>query len=204
MKLLFATANQHKALEVQNMLPDNFQITSLSELNLESEIPETADSIEGNAIQKVEFITTNFGIDCFADDTGLEIEALGGAPGIYSARYAGDDKNAARNMDLVLKNMKGLLQRSARFKTVIALSIKGEIFLFEGVVNGVIRDEKSGSEGFGYDPIFEPEGCGSTFSEMNMEEKRTRSHRARAFEKMVQFLSHRKGETEHSDDANCK
>jgi XTP/dITP diphosphohydrolase len=189
MKLVFATSNQNKANEIQQLVPDFFQILTLNDINQIEEIPETSDTIEGNAVQKMEYIVTNFGIDCFADDTGLEIESLNGEPGVYSARYAGEEKNAANNMDLVLRKMQGESNRKARFKTVISLSLNGENYLFEGIVNGEIRNEKVGASGFGYDPIFEPENAGKTFAEMNTVEKNQMSHRARAFKKMVDFLT---------------
>lgn len=188
MRLLFATANQNKAIEIQQMLPDGVEIITLNDIQLEEEIPETSATIEGNAIQKATYIVNHFGIDCFADDTGLEIDCLDGEPGVYSARYAGNHKNASDNIDLVLKKMENKSNRRARFRTVIALFLNGKTHLFEGVVEGVIRKEKSGLNGFGYDPIFEPENTGCTFAEMTMEEKNTMSHRGRAFEKMIAFL----------------
>lgn len=189
MKLLFATSNQNKADEIQKLLPNNFQIITLNDINLKEEIPETSTTIEGNALQKTEFIIKYFQIDCFSDDTGLEIESLNGEPGVYSARYAGEDKNSENNIDLVLKKMHGVTNRKARFKTVISLSIKGKMHLFEGIVEGIIRISKKGNSGFGYDSIFEPENCGRTFAEMTMEEKNELSHRGRAFEKMISFLN---------------
>ena len=189
MKLVFATSNQNKAKEIQQLVPDFIQIITLNDINQVEEIPETSDTIEGNATQKMEYIVANFGIDCFADDTGLEIESLNGEPGVYSARYAGEEKNADNNMNLVLIKMQGVSNRKARFKTVISLSLNGENYLFEGIVNGEIRNEKVGDAGFGYDPIFEPEKAGKTFAEMNTVEKNQMSHRARAFKKMVDFLA---------------
>lgn len=189
MRLLFATANQNKAIEIQQMLPDGFEIITLNDIQLEEEIPENSATIEGNAIQKATYIVNHFGIDCFADDTGLEIDCLEGEPGVYSARYAGNHKNASDNIDLVLKKMENKSNRSARFRTVIALFLNGKTHLFEGVVEGIIRKEKSGLNGFGYDPIFEPENAGCTFAEMTMEEKNKMSHRGRAFEKMIAFLN---------------
>ncbi len=188
MKLLFATSNQNKAREIQNLLPKDFQIITLNDIDLKEDIPETAPTIEGNAIQKTEYIINNFGIDCFADDTGLEIEALNGEPGVYSARYAGEAKDSDDNMNLVLEKLKNTSNRNARFKTVISLSINKEMHLFEGIVEGRIRASKVGTLGFGYDPIFEPENCGRTFAEMSMEEKNSMSHRGRAFEKMISYL----------------
>jgi len=188
MKIVFATANKNKVYEIQKIVPPNIEISSLNDLEFYEDIPETSATIEGNAIQKVEFIVDRFNLDCFADDTGLEIESLGGEPGLYSARYAGEDRDAEKNMNLVLEKLEGVLNRKARFKTVICLSLNNKIHVFEGVVEGVIRGEKSGSLGFGYDPIFEPENCGKTFAEMTTDEKNKRSHRARAFDKMINFL----------------
>ena len=191
MKLLFATANSNKAFEIQKIVPEGFEILSLKDINFSEDIPETSSTIEGNALQKTNFIVDRFKIDCFSDDTGLEIEALDGQPGVYSARYAGDEKDPEKNMNLVLEKMKNVHNRNARFKTVIALYFNGT-HLFEGIVNGVIRHERSGQEGFGYDPIFEPTETGKTFAEMSIEEKNKISHRGRAFEKMVQFLKSEK------------
>jgi XTP/dITP diphosphohydrolase len=189
MKILFATSNKNKALEIQKLIPEGFEILTLNDIDLQEEIPETSNTIEGNAIQKTNFIIENFGIDCFADDTGLEIEALKGEPGVYSARYAGEEKDSNKNMELVLKKMQGFSNRKARFKTVISLSLDNKSYLFEGIVEGNIRKDKIGNLGFGYDPIFEPENIGRTFAEMTIEEKNTISHRGRAFEKMIHFLN---------------
>ena len=188
MKILFATANRNKAIEIQKIVPDGFEILSLKDINCSEEIPETSSTIEGNALQKTNYIVDKFNLNCFSDDTGLEIEALGGEPGVYSARYAGVEKDSEKNMDLVLENMKNCQNRRARFKTVIALYINGETHFFEGIVNGLIRYERSGDDGFGYDPIFEPENSGKTFGEMTIEEKNKISHRGRAFQKMIEFL----------------
>jgi len=189
MKILFATSNKNKALEIQKLIPEGFEILTLNDIDLQEEIPETSDTIEGNAIQKTNFIIENFGIDCFADDTGLEIEALNGEPGVYSARYAGEEKDSNKNMDLVLKKMQGITNRKARFKTIISLTLDNKSYLFEGIVEGIIRKNKTGNLGFGYDPIFEPENKGKTFAEMTIEEKNSISHRGRAFEKMIHFLN---------------
>ena len=189
MKILFATSNKNKALEIQKLIPEGFEILTLNDIDLQKEIPETSNTIEGNAIQKTNFIIENFGIDCFADDTGLEIEALKGEPGVYSARYAGEEKDPNKNMDLVLKKMQGITNRKARFKTIISLSLDNKSYLFEGVVEGIIRKDKVGDLGFGYDTIFEPENIGRTFAEMTIEEKNNISHRGRAFEKMIHFLN---------------
>ena len=189
MKILFATANKNKVIEIQNILPKGFEILSLNDIDLKEDIPETAETIEGNAIQKIEYIKKFFGIDCFADDSGLEIESLNGEPGVYSARYAGKERDSNKNMDLVLDKMHGLENRNARFKTVIALNLNNKIHVFEGIVDGIICTEKRGLHGFGYDPIFEPNNCGKTFAEMTIDEKNLISHRSIAFEKMLSFLN---------------
>lgn len=188
MKLLFATSNQHKAKEIAALLPAFYELLTLNDIDITEEIPETSDTLEGNAKQKSEYILHNFGLDCFADDTGLEIPALNNEPGVKSARYAGEHRNSEDNMQLVLSRLEGKNDRSARFRTVISLELNGQQHLFEGIVNGVIRTEKCGEGGFGYDPIFEPENCGKTFGEMSLDEKNSYSHRARAFEKMITFL----------------
>lgn len=191
MKILFATANQNKANEIQRVLPTEIEIITLKDIDLTEDIPETSDTIRGNALQKANYIKTHFNMDCFADDTGLEINALNGEPGVYSARYAGSQRSDEDNMALVLEKLQSHADRSARFKTVIALDLDGTLYEFEGIVNGVIRKEKSGENGFGYDPIFEPENCGKTFAEMTMDEKNNYSHRARATAKMIAFLKER-------------
>jgi len=188
-KLVFATANQNKVIEIDNLLPETILLTSLKELGQKKDIPETSKTIEGNAVQKANFITDKFNVNCFADDTGLEINALKGEPGVNSARYAGSEKDADLNIKKVLQNMDGITKRGAQFKTVIALNLNGEQHLFFGVVKGTIRKQRIGQNGFGYDPIFEPENCGRTFAEMTLEEKNKYSHRARAFNKMIRFLS---------------
>ncbi len=189
MKLLFATANQNKAKEIAALLPASYELLTLRDIDLKEDIPETQNTLEGNAKQKSEYVLNNFQLDCFADDTGLEIPALNNEPGVLSARYAGEQRDSEANMQLVLERLKGKEDRSARFRTVISLELKGKQYLFEGIVNGTIREGKSGDGGFGYDPIFEPENCGRTFGEMTMDEKNQYSHRARAFEKMINFLS---------------
>ena len=188
MKLLFATGNLNKAAEIQCVLPKEIEIITLKDIELKEDIPETSDTIRGNALQKVSYIKEHFNIDCFADDTGLEVLSLNGAPGVYSARCAGEKRNDQDNMDLVLEQLKTHTDRSARFKTVIALELNGVVYEFEGIVNGTILSEKRGENGFGYDPIFEPENCGKSFAEMNMDEKNRYSHRARATVKMIDFL----------------
>lgn len=188
MKIVFATSNQNKAIEVQKLLPETIQILTLDDLDINEDIPETANTFEGNAIQKAEYIVNRFGIGCFADDSGLEIEVLNGEPGVFSARYAGADRDDNKNTELVLKKMEEFTDRKACFKTVIALHLNNELHLFEGIVKGKIRYERSGTDGFGYDPIFEPENSDKTFAEMSLEEKNIFSHRAKAVEKMIQFL----------------
>ncbi|MEO9532806.1 MAG: non-canonical purine NTP diphosphatase [Crocinitomicaceae bacterium] len=189
MNIVFATQNKHKAEEIQALLPDSIQVKTLIEIDCHEDIPETADTLEGNALLKSEYVLENFKMDCFADDTGLEIEALSGEPGVKSARYAGEAKDANQNMDLVLKKLQGIDNRSAQFRTVISLRLNGESHMFEGSVKGVIREEKSGTAGFGYDPIFEPEGYNITFSEMSLEEKNKISHRGKAVRKLIDFLN---------------
>ncbi len=189
MKLIFATQNENKAKEIQKLMPTGIEILSLKDIECFDDIPETATTLEGNAQLKARFIAEKYKVNCFADDTGLEIEALNNEPGVYSARYAGEQKNSNDNMDLVLKKLASNENRKARFRTSICLIVDGKELMFEGIVEGEIRTEKSGSDGFGYDPIFEPENCGKTFAEMSMEEKNKRSHRARAFEKMVKELA---------------
>ncbi|MDX2359913.1 MAG: non-canonical purine NTP diphosphatase [Crocinitomicaceae bacterium] len=189
MKLLFATSNQNKIKEINKILPETFELLTLNDIDLNEDIPETSPTIQGNAIQKANYVTEHFGLNCFADDTGLEITALEMAPGVLSARYAGEQRSDGDNMQLVLQNLAAKEDRSARFKTVIALNLNGEQHLFEGIVNGIIRFEKHGVHGFGYDPIFEPENCGRTFAEMAMEEKNNFSHRARATKKMIDYFN---------------
>lgn len=191
-KLVFATANQNKVIEIDNLLPDSVQLSSLKELGQKKDVPETSNTIEGNAKQKADFITDKYNVNCFADDTGLEVNSLNGEPGVFSARYAGEEKDADANIKLVLKNLDGNPKRGAQFKTAIALNLDGEQHMFYGVVKGTIRKQRIGNNGFGYDPIFEPENCGKTFAEMTLEEKNKYSHRARAFNKMIRFLNARK------------
>lgn len=189
MELIFATQNQNKVEEIQEIMPPGIIVKSLKDIGCNDDIPETADTLEGNAIQKAQYVAENFGVNCFADDTGLEVEALGGEPGVYSARYAGENKNSQANMDLLLEKLQNKQNRKAQFRTAIALIINGELTTFEGKVKGDIRKEKSGDGGFGYDPIFEPEGRGVTFAEMDMVEKNKISHRGRAIAKMVGYLA---------------
>lgn len=189
MKLVFATNNQHKLDEVRKITAGNTEIVSLSDINCHKEIPETADTLEGNALQKARYIKEHFGYDCFADDTGLEVEALHNAPGVYSARYAGPGHDSEANMNKLLHEMEGKENRKARFRTVIALILEGKEYLFEGVVNGTIIKEKKGGSGFGYDPIFMPDTYAQTFAEMGNDIKNRISHRAEAVKKLTAFLS---------------
>lgn len=186
--IIFATGNRHKVSEVSRILKDKYEILSLKDLGFDGDIPETSDTFEGNALQKAHFVREKFGKDCFSEDTGLEIEVLDGEPGVYSGRYAGEPQVASNNMDKVLKKMKGEKNRKARFKTVIALIFNGKEHLFEGIVTGKILEARSGESGFGYDPIFQPDGFDITFAEMTSEEKNKISHRGRAVAKLVQFL----------------
>lgn len=192
MKIVFASNNQNKVKEIQNQVPSFIEIVTLEDIGCTEDIEETGETIEENAIIKANYVTTKYNLPCFADDTGLEIHALNGAPGVYSARYAGEEKNADKNMDLVLKNLDSLDDRTAQFKTVIALNINNEQHLFTGIVKGEIRKEKTGNNGFGYDPIFEPEQLRKTFAEMTMEEKNTMSHRGRAVTQLIDFLTNLK------------
>lgn len=188
MKLVFASNNKNKIAEIQQLVGEQFQIVSLEEIGCTEDIPETAATIEGNAVLKAQYVFEKYGYHCFADDTGLEIEALNSEPGVYSARYAGEEKDPDKNMDLVLTKLLGQTNRMAQFKTVIALFVHGAQHLFEGIVQGEIIEEKRGTQGFGYDPIFVPENETRTFAEMSMEEKAKMSHRGRAVEKLIGFL----------------
>lgn len=188
MKLVFASNNEHKIAEIAKLVPAGFEVVSLASIGCTDDIPETAETLEGNAILKAQYVWERFGLSCFADDTGLEVPALGNAPGVYSARYAGPQRNATDNMDKLLDELNEINQRDARFRTVIALILDGQMHTFEGIVNGTITREKHGSEGFGYDPIFKPEGFDQTFAEMDMIQKNTMSHRGRAVQKLVEFL----------------
>lgn len=189
MELVFATNNQHKIKEISPLINGSFRLLSLNDIKCFEEIPETSETIAGNASQKSHYIWDKFRINCFADDTGLEIEALNGEPGVYSARYAGKTCSFQDNIDKVLEKMQGENNRKARFRTVISLIIDGNEMHFEGIVNGTILSEKKGIEGFGYDPIFQPEGYGITFAEMILEEKNKISHRGIATRKLVDFLN---------------
>jgi XTP/dITP diphosphohydrolase len=192
MKLIFATHNSNKAFEIQKLLPQDFHVLTLEDIDFYEGIPENEPTIEGNSAFKAQFIFNEFAMNCFADDTGLEIEALNGKPGVHSARYAGENKNSDANIERVLEELSGIENRNSRFKTVITLIIDGEQYIFEGIVNGRIIKEKRGTNGFGYDPIFIPENETRTFAEMDLREKNKFSHRARAFEKMIEFLNKEK------------
>ena len=190
--LIIATNNAHKLQEIQPLISDHFDIKTLKQIGSTDDIPETADSLEGNALLKARYIFEKYGCNCFADDTGLEIEALNGRPGVFSARYASDGHDFEANIDKVLGEMHGIDNRNARFRTVIALILDGKVNYFEGIVNGKIITERKGSEGFGYDPVFIPEGYTQTFAEMSLAEKNKISHRARAVARLVDFLNSRK------------
>lgn len=189
MKLVFATNNQYKVDEVQKMLPASIQLMTLLQVGIHEDIPEDYPTLEGNALQKARYIFEKYGYSCFADDTGLEVAALNNEPGVYSARYAGEQKNSEDNIDLVLKRLGNESNRSACFRTVMALIIDGEEHLFEGRVDGDILMERHGNGGFGYDPIFMPTGYHVSFAEMPMEEKNVISHRGRAVARLVEYLS---------------
>ncbi len=210
MEICFATNNAHKIEEIKAILGSKFpsyainydkaslikkasagwQVVSLAEIGCHEELPEERDTLEGNSLQKAEYVFNKYNLACFADDTGLEVEALAGAPGVYSARYAGEQRSAEDNMDLLLKNLEGKSDRKAQFRTVITLIQLGGLHQFEGIVEGTILKERSGKGGFGYDPIFLPSGFSKTLAEMSMEEKNQISHRARATQKLVEFLIH--------------
>ena len=189
MKLVFATHNQNKFEEIKKLVPEFIELISLDELGCHEEIAETGDTLEENAQIKADYVTSTYGLPCFSDDTGLLVDALNGAPGVYSARYAGEKKNAEANMDKLLKELQSVENRSARFETVIALNLNSKSHLFKGVVYGFITQVKRGSKGFGYDPIFRPEGYQETFAELSMEEKNKISHRARAMAQLIDFLN---------------
>ena len=193
MKLVFATNNQHKLQEVRQILGDRFEVVGLADIGCHEDIPETAETLEGNALQKARYVKEHYDLDCFADDTGLEVRALNGAPGVHTARYAelfgtGETHDSNANMNLLLRNLENKSDRHARFRTVFALIYQGEEHFFEGIVEGEILHERHGSEGFGYDPVFEPEGRGVSFAEMSANEKNAISHRGRATQKLVEFL----------------
>jgi XTP/dITP diphosphohydrolase len=188
-RIVFATNNAHKMGEVSAILNTNFQLISLKEIGCFDDIPETQETIEGNAVQKARYVWDKYGMDCIADDTGLEVEALNGAPGVFSARYAGDECIAENNIQKLLKELQGVENRKARFKTVAALILDGQVHLFEGIINGRILTEKRGADGFGYDPVFIPDQCSESFAEMSAEQKNTISHRAVAFQAFAEFMN---------------
>ncbi|MCI2227909.1 non-canonical purine NTP diphosphatase [Polaribacter sp. MSW13] len=188
MKLVFATNNLNKLAEVQKMLPNSIELLSLKDIHCFDEIDETETTLEGNAKLKADYITQKFGFNCFADDTGLEVESLNGKPGVYSARFAGEPSNSENNMQKLILKLKNKTNRKAQFRTAIALNLKHQKILFEGVCKGEILTEKKGKKGFGYDPIFKPEGFNKSFAEMSSEEKNKISHRGIAIQKLVAFL----------------
>jgi XTP/dITP diphosphohydrolase len=187
-KIVFATNNAHKLAEVRAVLKDFAEVISLADIGCTDDIPETGTTLEENAILKAKYINNKFGLDCFADDTGLEVDALDGAPGVFSARYAGTEQNAAANMKKLLENLTNVKNRKACFKTVIALIQNEQIYSFEGQIEGYIIDKPRGEAGFGYDPIFIPEGYNLTFAEMGADEKNRISHRAKAVRKLTEFF----------------
>ncbi len=193
MRIVFATNNAHKLSEIRQILGHRIEVLSLSDIGCHADIPETADTLEGNALQKAEYVVDHYHISCFADDTGLEVDALGGAPGVFSARYAGEGHDSEANMSKLLGELEENNNRKARFRTVIALiTLDGdhrEVNTFEGIVEGQITHERHGDEGFGYDPIFQPDGYDKTFAQLGMDIKNHISHRARATEKLARFLS---------------
>ena len=189
MQLVFATNNLNKLKEVQSLVPDNITLLSLKDIGCDEGIPETQTTIEGNAIQKAQYVKEKYGYDCFADDTGLEVNALHGEPGVFSARYAGEQRNAEDNMNKLLENLKTAKDRSAQFKTVIALTLDNQLHTFTGICKGEITTSKKGEKGFGYDPIFKPEGFSQTFSEMDLELKNKIGHRGKAVQELIPFLS---------------
>ena len=192
MILYFASHNQNKVKEIAKLLPEGMELRSLDDLNLHEDIPETASTIEGNSLMKTEYVYKKHRVACFGDDTGLEVDALNGEPGVYSARYAGPQKSSEDNMSLLLSKLEGVQNRKARFKTVITFfDENGEISQFTGIATGGITNTKSGSEGFGYDPIFQPDGYPVTFAEMSAEDKNKISHRGKAFEQLVNFLKNK-------------
>lgn len=187
--IIFATNNAHKLVEVQALMPQGISIVGLSQMGIHDDIPEDGDTLEANALQKARYVYERTKRNCFADDTGLEVEALGNAPGVYSARYAGPQKSSADNIVKLLEELRGQANRRARFRTVIALIIDGREHLFEGIVRGQIIEHQQGTDGFGYDPIFMPEGYNQTFAEMPLDVKNDISHRGRAVQKLVEFLA---------------
>ena len=192
MKICFATNNKKKIEEVKAALGPEFELVSLQEIGCFEELPETGDTLDHNAFQKARYVKEHFGVDCFADDTGLEVEALNGAPGVYSGRFAGEPRSDERNIDLLLEKMEGKTNRKARFRTVIALILEGKEYQFEGIAKGEILNRRVGEKGFGYDPVFRPIGFDRTFAELSLEEKNEISHRGKAVKSLIEFLNQRK------------
>lgn len=192
MQLVFASNNKNKIKEIQQLLPSTIEILSLEAIGCHEEIPETSDTIEGNAILKANYVTQKYGYNCFADDTGLEVEALNGEPGVYSARYAGEQRNSDDNMNKLLENLYGKENRNAQFKTVIALNYEGKQHLFTGIAKGEITTKKSGNQGFGYDPIFRPNSYQETFADLTLETKNQISHRGKAIQLLISFFREEK------------
>lgn len=190
-KLVFATNNENKFREIKNMLTGKYELLKLNDIGCVEDIPEEKDTIKENASDKAKYVKQKYGYDCFADDTGLEVEALNMAPGVFSARYAGPQKNSDDNIEKLLSELKHKKNRKARFKTVIALISNNKEYHFEGIVNGKIIDKKTGTDGFGYDPVFIPEGYNETFAQMSLDEKNKISHRAKAVEKLIEFLNNK-------------
>lgn len=188
MKLCFASNNEHKLTEIRQLLAGKYQIVSLQEIGCYEELAEDQTTLEGNSRQKAEFVWQNYGVNCFADDTGLEVAALNNEPGVYSARYAGPQRSSTDNIALLLQNLKNKFDRSAQFRTSITLFLEGQMHQFDGIVTGIIAEEAQGEAGFGYDPIFIPDGSDLTFAQMPPEQKNRISHRGRAVQKLVQFL----------------
>ncbi|MEL0650987.1 non-canonical purine NTP diphosphatase [Algibacter sp. TI.3.09] len=189
MRLVFATNNMNKIKEVQSLIPSEIELLSLKDIGCFEDVPETQNTIEGNAKQKAEYIKTNYNYDCFADDTGLEVNALNGEPGVYSARYAGEQRNAEDNTNKLLTELHNKTDRSAQFKTVIALHLNGELHTFTGICKGEITTEKHGEKGFGYDPVFKPNNHNNTFAEMDLSVKNSIGHRGKAVKQLVDFLN---------------
>ena len=190
-KIVFATSNPNKIREVNEMIGDKYQFVGLKDIGCTEDVPETQETIKGNALQKARYVKEHYGVDCFSEDTGLEIDALDGAPGVITARYAGEQRNADDNMAKAIAELEGKNDRGAQFRTVISLILEGEEHLFEGIARGTIRTEKSGDGGFGYDPIFQPDGYAITFAEMDATTKNKISHRGQAVRKLVAFLAER-------------
>ncbi|MFK7032041.1 non-canonical purine NTP diphosphatase [Flavobacterium oreochromis] len=189
MKIVFASNNQNKIKEIQKLIPNSIQILSLKDINCLVDIPETAMTIEGNACLKANYITDHYGYACFADDSGLEVDVLNGQPGVFSARYAGEEKDDQKNIEKLLTVLSEETNRIANFKTVIALNLEGQQYLFTGIADGIIADEPKGVNGFGYDPIFIPKGYENTFAQMTLEEKSKISHRAKAVKQLIEFIN---------------